>query len=131
MRYRNLEERIIANSVLDLTTDCWVWIGKKIASRTGSERFYPVITIWIKGKGARNRRAHHLALTELRGIRRPNKMFVAAHSCNTPLCVNPMHLRWALQTTNMRQCVAEGRHKGFENRNREPGEDEDELAEAA
>jgi hypothetical protein len=128
MRYRNLEERIIANSVLDLTTDCWVWLGKRSYSRNGSNRWYPIMTVHVKGKGTRNKRVHHLALTELRGIRRPSKIFVAAHSCNNSYCVNPMHLRWALQSTNMKQCVAEGRHNSQQ---RQPGEDEDEIAEAA
>ena len=124
MRYRDLCERIIANSVLDLATDCWVWTGKKVMSRTGSERFYPVLTVKVDGK-VKNKRAHHLALTEFRGKRRPSKLFVAAHSCNNSLCVNPMHLRWTTQSGNMKQCVAEGRHNSQQ---RNPFTDEEEPA---
>src|SRR5690348_5279365 len=119
-KYRDLEERIIANAVYDPehTGECWIWLGKRSKSRNGSDRYYPIMTVHVPGKGTRNVRVHHLALTLFRGIRRPNKIFIAAHSCNTPLCINPMHLRWALQTTNMRQCVAEGRHNSQQ---REPG----------
>lgn len=128
-RYATLEDRIIANSVMSRDsfyngTPCWEWVGKTIISRISKNR-YPVLTVRVEGKGPRNRRAHRLSLTEFRGLRPPTRGHIAAHLCNNSFCVNPMHLAWATEKQNMRQCVRDGRH------NSNPANDFDRLEDAA
>lgn len=119
-RYDSMQERIIANSALSIehffedpdtgeTSPCWEWLGKTIASRNGTGRRYPVLTVYVKGKGPRNVRVHRLVLIEFKGLRM-TKVHVAAHRCNYTFCVNPMHLRRDTGSGNMVQCVREGRH---------------------
>jgi hypothetical protein len=118
-RYSSMQERIIANSVLSPehfyqdpdtgeVSPCWEWTGKTIASRNGTGRRYPVLTVKVNGK-VRNVRVHRLVLVEFKGVRM-TKVHVGAHRCNYTFCVNPEHLRRDTGSGNMRQCVREGRH---------------------
>lgn len=119
-RYTDLADRIIANSVLSIehywvdpatgeSSPCWEWVGKTVASRTGSGRRYPVLSRRAKGRGPRNVRVHRAVLAEIHGVRM-TRVHVAAHQCNNCCCVNPMHLRRDTGSGNMVQCVREGRH---------------------
>lgn len=113
-RYADLMERVIANSVLSIEnfwngSPCWEWISARKKSRTGSNRSYPCISVWVPGKGSRLRPAHRMVLQVLKGVRM-SKVHVAAHLCNNFNCVNPNHLERKTQVENMLQCVAEGRH---------------------
>lgn len=106
-KYPSLADRLIANSYLSDEchydgTPCWIWMGKRNASG------YPQINLREDG-AVRTYLAHRLALTVFRG-RRWRRGQVAKHLCNNPLCINPMHLDGGSQSSNMRQCVREGRH---------------------
>lgn len=122
-KYASLRERIIANSVMhdDYSwggSHCWVWLGSVVHSR-GNRMPYARMTVRVKGR-PRAQRVTRLALREFRGVQLRTDR-VASHLCNNTLCVNPMHLKLTTQAANMGQCVTEGRHRGFGNR--EPGED--------
>lgn len=112
-KYPDLGARIIANSALSLEnfyngSPCWEWLGKRSADG------YPYMTMrWRSGprKGkVHNVGAHREALKFFRGFRM-RKNYVGMHLCNNRACVNPMHLANGSQSTNIQQCVREGRHK--------------------
>lgn len=122
-KYPSLVERIIANSVmleepLVNGTPCWFWMGSTVKSR-GTDMRYARMTIRVNGK-PQGHRVTRLVLREFVGVTM-RKDRVAAHLCNNSMCVNPGHLKMKTQSGNMQQCVADGRHRGFGNR--EPGED--------
>jgi hypothetical protein len=77
--------------------ECWLWHGAK-ANKYGY--FY------YKGKV---RRATHVALELLANTHVPEG-FVAMHTCDTPLCVNPAHLKIGSAKDNMQDCVSKRRH---------------------
>lgn len=133
-RYKELIDRVIANSVQSEehfwtnpetgeTTRCWEWTGKLVASRNGTGRLYPVMTVKVKGK-VRNKRVHRAVLEEVKGLRM-EEHHVGAHHCNYTPCVHPEHLRRDTQSGNMQQCVREGRH------NSNPANDFERLESAA
>lgn len=59
--------------------------------------------------GTRNVRAHRFSLALSTGADQP--VLLAVHTCDNPPCVNPSHLRWATQRTNIRDMDAKGRRK--------------------
>jgi hypothetical protein len=90
--FPTLEHRLIFNSVLDLDTDCWIWIGFR--DRKG----YGMTTVWIAHKRC-TRYAHRLSFELLRGEPIPPGMQVD-HECMNPSCINPGHLRLATVSEN-------------------------------
>lgn len=103
-RYENMQERIIANSVLH-PSGCWVWMRKTRRNNVGMS--YGALTV-RDGRRVRNVPAHRASVIAFG--RRLTRNLVVRHLCNNTLCVNPAHLAGGLQSTNVRQCVAEGRH---------------------
>lgn len=114
-RYASLRDRIIANSVLAPPesgrilngTPCWEWAGTLNAAG------YPRMTLRRK-RGPRKGKvrgvlAHRQSLIEFKGVKLSRRQ-VCKHLCNNPLCVNPEHLEAGSQSSNMKQCVREGRH---------------------
>ena len=116
-KYKNLEERLLANSVrADMIGEhscfyndefCWLWLGKY---RGG----YPAITRRYKSgprKGkVYNTGAHRLSIIVFKGRRMTPKM-VGKHLCNVSGCINPSHLEGGTQASNVQQCVKDKRHK--------------------
>ena len=112
-RYASLADRIIANSVLSDThayngTPCWEW------ARRCNNQGYPTMTRRLK-RGPRKGQVctvyvHREAIKAFT-TRRLTARMVVLHLCNNPSCVNPEHLRGGTQSQNVRQCVAEGRHR--------------------
>jgi HNH endonuclease len=92
--FPTLEARLIGNSVLDLDTDCWVWIGFR--DRKG----YGMTTIWINSK-RHSRYAHRLSFEVLRGEPIPLGLQID-HTCMNPSCINPDHLQLATLRENTR-----------------------------
>ncbi|MFA6063848.1 MAG: HNH endonuclease [Gallionella sp.] len=113
MRYPTLADRIIANSVQSDThayngTPCWEWVRR--CNNSG----YPTMTRRLQ-RGSRKGQvvtvyAHRESVKAFTDRRVTPKM-VIMHLCNNRSCVNPAHLQGGTQKQNIRQCVAEGRHK--------------------
>lgn len=84
MRYRDLEERLIANSVIDRELGCWLWIGSR------SDGGYGMMSVRVGGK-VKKRWAHRVAYEILKGPIAPGHDI--DHVCRIPHCINPDHLR--------------------------------------
>lgn len=94
-------------------TPCWEW------NRSVNNKGYPRLSLRRK-RGERKGRVkkvavHRYALQIFHGIT-IKRGKVCRHWCNNKRCVNPAHLEFSTQAVNMQQCVADGRHRGFENR---------------
>lgn len=87
--YPNLEMRLLANSVFDPVTGCWIWIGKR--KRVPGQE-YGRINMVIDGRH-RTLIAHRVSYEEFRGPI-PEGMEVD-HTCDNPPCINPGHLQLA------------------------------------
>lgn len=84
--YPSLADRLIANSYLDVETECWIWLGARNPTSD-----YPRLTMRLPG-----RRhpvpvyAHRLALKLFAGRLSPKHE--VHHRCRNPRCINPDHL---------------------------------------
>lgn len=117
-RYANLGERLIANSRIgDVPTyadqPCWIWIGEVNRNRSGM--LYGRLSMRYK-KGPRKGKhykmmAHRASMQAFHQGKRVTPRTVIMHLCNNSLCINPAHLMGGTQSRNVRQCVADGRHK--------------------
>lgn len=106
--YPNQEERILANSTASdehwfMGTPCWVWLGKL------NNGGYGELTMRVKGRKV-HVLAHRWSVFVFRGTKL-RKGQVVMHRCNNTWCCNPQHLLPGTQRKNVRQCVAQGRHK--------------------
>ena len=86
----------LARSQPDPNSGCWLWEGD--LSTTG----YGRITVARKGWKA------HRASWAVANNAHPGSGFVM-HTCDTPVCVNPDHLRLGDHTDNMQDMIAKGR----------------------
>ena len=83
-KYRDMTERIMANSYVDDTTGCWLWAGRR--DRGG----YAVMNMRVDG-AHKSVRVHRLVMRELVGLKlRVNQL--VNHLCCVRHCVNPAHL---------------------------------------
>lgn len=112
-KYKTVADRIVANSVLSDTsqydgTPCWEWVGARNSFGYGRMNFR-----FKQGprKGQHYQMLAHRAAIHHMTERRVTKRTVVMHLCNNPACVNPAHLKGGTQRKNMKQCVADGRHK--------------------
>lgn len=95
-----LAERLWAK--VDKTAECWLWTG--YSERGG----YGVITLSTGTSGGKPARVHRVAW-ELENGPIPDGMYIL-HSCDTPLCVRPAHLRPGTALDNMRDRLARDRY---------------------
>jgi hypothetical protein len=109
-KYSTPIDRIIANSVLDVITGCWIWIAKVRKNNNGNA--YPAMSVrWKAGrrKGkVRTIGAHRYVVAIVEGIPLC-EVKVSMHRCNNTLCVNPDHLRNGTYLQNNLQSIQEGR----------------------
>ncbi len=76
---------------------CWVWTASKNNKGYGN--------FWVEGKCYKS---HRLAY-EIKHGAIPNSMCVC-HHCDTPSCVNPVHLFVGTQKDNVIDCMNKGRN---------------------
>lgn len=100
MKYRDLEERLISNSVLSEDTHhegtpCWIWIGHPRPNGYGT------INIHRSGK-TRTYSAHRTAYYEELVGPIPEGWEID-HKCCVPNCINPNHLDAVPNTENIRR----------------------------
>jgi len=96
MRYRDIEERLFFNSVMD-DSGCWLWLGK-VGGRT---KDYGLVSIWAPGRGPRNRRAHRVSYETFIGSI-PDNMEID-HTCRNTMCIHPNHLEPVTRSENERR----------------------------
>lgn len=80
---------------------CWVWTGAKDTCGYGVVRHQ-----------GRQRQAHRVQYE--RYYHQSTEGMCVLHSCDTPACVNPVHLRLGTQRENMAEKVAKGRQAAGE-----------------
>lgn len=83
---------------------CWLWTGP--LNQSGYGYFRPIGAAKRSGRGDLAHRFSH----ELFKGPIPKGLYVL-HSCDTPSCVNPDHLRVGTQKENVAECIARGRFK--------------------
>lgn len=77
--------------------DCWPWLGDFDKDGYGIFVF-----------GGRRYGAHELSLSFTTGEKRISQLDTC-HSCNTPFCVNPKHLRFDTRKSNVADMIQSGR----------------------
>jgi hypothetical protein len=91
--YVNLEHRLIANSVVDPDTGCWIWTGCL------SKKGYARITLRINGV-PRGKWAHVISYEVFIGPVPDG--FELHHKCETECCIHPNHLQPMLPIENLK-----------------------------
>lgn len=81
---------------IDHDTGCWLWVRSLFSSGYAQ-----------CGHNGKNWRAHRLMWTLTNGAIPDGKIIM--HTCDTPRCVNPQHLRIGTLLDNNRDMVAKGR----------------------
>jgi len=112
-KYATMADRLIANSVVSPDqyfegTPCWIWTGAYTPNG-----YAKITTRWKQGprRGlVRTEKAYGVSIKAFKQLR-VLKKYVIKHLCNNTCCINPAHLRGGTQRSNIRQCVADGRHK--------------------
>ena len=94
----SVARRIAAKSSGDATTGCVLWHGT--TDRWG----YGYMTVRGKKIGA-----HRISYTLVHGA--IPKGLSVLHSCDTPACINPAHLRLGTDADNHRDTLERGRHR--------------------
>lgn len=84
-------------SRVDCSGSCWTWLGCVGGDGYGHVRHNGKISA-----------AHRVAF-ELATGQRPSGHIL--HSCDNPLCVNPMHLREGTHLENMKECASRARNR--------------------
>lgn len=80
--------------------DCWLWTGSKRPNGYGR--------IGGGGRGGAQLAAHRLSCEWAHGAP-PFERAMALHSCDTPACVNPAHLRWGTGSENIKEAFDKSR----------------------
>jgi predicted XRE-type DNA-binding protein len=82
--------------------ECWAWTGAKTKSG------YPTIKVGRGRANAKTQAVHRLMWEHFYQQEIPDGMFVM-HSCDTPSCVNPLHLSIGTHAENMADMSQKGR----------------------
>lgn len=99
MTIKDYKEHLENNSEKIPFSGCWLWLKAKHPDGYGS--------ITYKKKPTK---AHRVSYLEFIGPI-PDGFFVL-HSCDTPSCINPNHLRIGTASDNMKDMVKRGRKLG-------------------
>lgn len=96
MRNAKLREMLDERSEFVTESGCQIWLKSLDPCGYGRMRWQ-----------SKEQKAHRLSVLA-EGINIPEGS-VVMHSCDTPSCINPKHLRVGSQKSNMRDCWAKGR----------------------
>lgn len=97
---RGEREAFIESAVAYTGTECLIW------PYSINWAGYAMI---FKHKNTRNVRVHRIVCERVHGPAPSDKLGVA-HSCDTPACIAPAHLRWDNQKGNLGDAKARGRN---------------------
>lgn len=95
-----IEERFGRHFNKSESDKCWLWTGSR------NKHGYGLISVGAKGAG--QLLAHRVAWEIANGLM-PDGDWVVMHSCDTPACVNPTHLKLGTQADNMRDMFSKDR----------------------
>lgn len=101
MKYRDMEARLIANSVYDTITGCWLWIA---ARDKRASTPYGKITIWCKNLSKQLKRQAHIVSYEtfIGPIPAGHEI---DHTCRNTFCIAPNHLEAVLPVVNKQRRI--------------------------
>lgn len=105
MKYRDMEARLVANSVHDPVTECWGWIA---ARDKRASTPYGKISIYNKERGKPVMRQAHIVSYET-FIGPVPAGHEIDHTCRNTFCVNPGHLEAVLPSVNKDRRVYKSR----------------------
>ena len=83
---------VLATALIHTGDDCFLW------PFSVNKRGYP--QMWY-APDKTCREVHRIVCILVRG--RPRGKFDAAHSCGTPRCISPVHVRWKTRGDNLRE----------------------------
>ena len=95
MQLLSQSRRFESQYIPEPNTGCWLWTGYANSQGYGRTRF-----------DGKTQPAHRVSLA-LAGV--PATAPFVLHSCDTPSCVNPQHLRYGTQQENMDDCKRKNR----------------------
>lgn len=101
-KYANMEARLIAMSVLDILTGCWVWIGAR--DKRPSTPYGKINTRRNDGTGRTLMRQAHIVSYET-FIGPIPEGYEIDHTCRNGFCINPNHLEAVPPATNKERRV--------------------------
>lgn len=101
MKYRDMEARLIANSVFNIVTGCWDWIA---ARDKRASTPYGKISIWVPARGKPVKRQAHIVAYEtfLGPVPEGHEI---DHTCRNGFCINPGHLEAVIPSVNKQRRI--------------------------
>jgi hypothetical protein len=109
-KYRDIEERILANTVaewnVELQSYCWLWIGSKVSA---AYQDYGRISV-REGEKVKKYLAHRFVTMFLKEEEIPPG-YQVDHICRNGLCCAPDHLRSVTPKANIAFTWENGRRK--------------------
>jgi hypothetical protein len=112
-KYRDMADRLLANSIVDPETGCWIWVGPKF----GKVTIYGYVTVKRNGKPV-HKAAHRMSYETFiepipEGFELDHKLELP---CRGGLCIHPNHVEPVTRSENEQRKAA---------RRRQPGEDDE------